>query len=46
VLVVKLDRLTRRVADLCTLVDEYIFADDKRLLSVSENIDTSPPPAA
>lgn len=39
-LVVKLDRLTRSVRDLCDLVDGY-FADGKRaLLSVGENIDT------
>jgi DNA invertase Pin-like site-specific DNA recombinase len=39
-LVVKLDRLTRSVRDLCDLVDRY-FRDERRaLLSVGENIDT------
>jgi len=39
-LVVKLDRLTRSVRDLCDLVDKY-FRDERRaLLSVSEQIDT------
>lgn len=39
-LVVKLDRLTRSVRDLCDLVDRY-FRDGKRaLLSVSEQVDT------
>lgn len=41
-LVVKLDRLTRSVKDLCHLVDAYFSAGAKaRLMSVSENIDTS-----
>jgi site-specific DNA recombinase len=39
-LVVKLDRLTRNVVDLCTLVDEH-FRGDKRLLSAHEHVDTS-----
>jgi len=39
-LVVKLDRLTRSVRDLCDLTDRY-FRDGKRaLLSVSEQVDT------
>src|SRR5215510_8435493 len=39
-LVVKLDRLTRSVRDLCDLVDDY-FRDGKRaLLSVGEQVDT------
>jgi site-specific DNA recombinase len=39
-LVVKLDRLTRSVRDLCDLVDRY-FRDGRRaLLSVSEQVDT------
>jgi site-specific DNA recombinase len=39
-LVVKLDRLTRSVRDLCELVDGY-FRDERRaLMSVSESIDT------
>jgi site-specific DNA recombinase len=39
-LVVKLDRLTRSVRDLCDLVDRY-FRDGKRaLLSVGEQVDT------
>ena len=41
VLVVKLDRLTRSVADLGTLVDRYFSkADGPALMSVSEQIDT------
>lgn len=39
ILVVKLDRLTRSVRDLCSLVDTY-FKDGNRLLSVHEQIDT------
>jgi site-specific DNA recombinase len=38
-LVAKLDRLTRNVKDLGTLLDEY-FADDFTLLSVADSIDT------
>jgi DNA invertase Pin-like site-specific DNA recombinase len=38
-LVAKLDRLTRSVKDLGTLLDEY-FADDFTLLSVADSIDT------
>lgn len=38
-LVVKLDRLTRNVRDLCDLVEEY-FRGECALLSVSEHIDT------
>jgi len=38
-LVVKLDRLTRSVKDLCTLVDTYF--QTARLMSVSESVDTS-----
>lgn len=38
-LVVKLDRLTRSVRDLCDLVDTY-FREDYSLMSVSEQIDT------
>ncbi len=38
-LVVKLDRLTRSVRDLCDLVDRY-FRGERALLSVSEQIDT------
>lgn len=38
-LVVKLDRLTRSVRDLCTLVERY-FTKRAALLSVSEQIDT------
>lgn len=40
-LVVKLDRLTRNVRDLCTLVDRYFKDGTHRLLSVSEQVDTS-----
>ncbi len=39
-LVVKLDRLTRSVRDLCDLVDTYFKDGVHSLLSVSENIDT------
>ncbi len=40
-LVVKLDRLTRSIRDLCHLVDEY-FSDGKHgLKSISESIDTT-----
>ena len=39
--VVKLDRLTRSVRDLCTLVDTYFAAGTHRLMSVSEAVDTS-----
>ena len=39
-LVVKLDRLTRSVRDLCDLVDTYFKEGTWSLLSVSENIDT------
>jgi site-specific DNA recombinase len=39
-LVVKLDRLTRSVRDLCDLVDTYFKDGECSLLSVSENIDT------
>lgn len=38
-LVVKLDRLTRSVKDLCTLIDVY-FAKKHALLSVTEQVDT------
>ena len=38
-LVAKLDRLTRSVKDLGTLLDKY-FADDFTLLSVADSIDT------
>ena len=39
-LVVKLDRLTRSVRDLDTLISRYFAGDRFALLSVSENIDT------
>lgn len=39
-LVVKLDRLTRSVKDLCTLVDTYFKDGVYSLLSVGESIDT------
>ncbi len=39
-IVVKLDRLTRRVADLDTLIEHY-FGQKFTLMSVSEQIDTS-----
>ncbi len=38
--VVKLDRLTRRVADLGLLIDKYFKNGDAHLLSVNEQIDT------
>ncbi|MBV8760123.1 MAG: recombinase family protein [Deltaproteobacteria bacterium] len=40
-LVVKLDRLTRSVRDLCDLVDRYFRDGDCALKSVSEQVDTS-----
>lgn len=40
-LVMKLDRLTRSVRDLCILVDNYFRDGQSRLLSVHEHIDTS-----
>ncbi len=39
--VVKLDRLTRSVRDLCHLVDTYFRDGQCRLLSMSEHVDTS-----
>lgn len=39
-LVVKLDRLTRSIRDLCELVDHYFRDGTSALLSVSEQIDT------
>ncbi len=39
-LVAKLDRLTRSVKDLGTLVEEYFSSDKITLLSVADNIDT------
>lgn len=39
-LVVKLDRLTRSVRDLCDLVDRYFRDGKQALLSVSEQVDT------
>lgn len=39
-LVTKLDRLTRSVSDLGTLVENYFASGSKALISVSENIDT------
>lgn len=39
-LVAKLDRLTRRVKDLGTLVEEYFSSDKITLLSVADSIDT------
>lgn len=39
-LVVKLDRLTRSVRDLCDLVDTYFRDGQYNLISVSEHIDT------
>jgi len=39
-LVVKLDRLTRSVRDLCDLVDRYFKGGKCALLSVSEQVDT------
>lgn len=41
ILVVKLDRLTRSVRDLCDLVDSYFASGTHTLMSVSEQIDTS-----
>jgi site-specific DNA recombinase len=38
--VVKLDRLTRSVKDLGTLVEDYFSSDNISLLSVADNIDT------
>lgn len=40
-LVVKLDRLTRNVRDLCALVDNYFKDGTHQLMSVGEAIDTS-----
>jgi len=40
VLIVKLDRLTRSVKDLCYLLERY-FSKDKVLISVQEKIDTN-----
>src|SRR3990170_6522278 len=40
VLVIKLDRLTRSVKDLCYLLERY-FSKDKILISVQERIDTN-----
>lgn len=40
-LVVKLDRLTRSVRDLCNLVDTYFRDGEHSLRSVNESIDTS-----
>ena len=40
VLIVKLDRLTRSVKDLCYLLERY-FSKDKILISVQEKIDTN-----
>jgi site-specific DNA recombinase len=39
-IVVKLDRLTRSVKDLGTLVEDYFSSDKISLLSVADNIDT------
>lgn len=39
-LVVKLDRLTRRVSDLADLLDEHFKSGDVHLLSVNEQLDT------
>jgi site-specific DNA recombinase len=39
-LVVKLDRLTRSVKDLGTLVEDYFSSNEIMLLSVADNIDT------
>lgn len=38
--VVKLDRLTRSVKDLCNLVDQYFIGERLSLISVAENLDT------
>ena len=43
VVVVKLDRLTRRTRDLLTLVDDLFLARHIELHSVSESLDTSTP---
>ena len=43
VVVVKLDRLTRRTRDLLALVDDLFLARDVELHSVSESLDTSTP---
>lgn len=40
-IVVKLDRLTRSVRDLCDLVETYFAAGQKRLMSVGEAVDTA-----
>lgn len=40
-LVCKLDRLTRSVKDLCTLVDTYFKDGQHRLMSVNEAVDTA-----
>lgn len=40
-LVVKLDRLSRRLRDMCELVDRYFKPGGFALMSVSESIDTS-----
>lgn len=40
IVVTKLDRLTRSVGDLCSLVDTY-FREDHALFSIGESIDTS-----
>jgi len=40
ILVVKLDRLTRRVADLARLLDDYFKDGEVHLLSVNEQLDT------
>jgi site-specific DNA recombinase len=39
-IVAKLDRLTRSVKDLGTLVEDYFTSDNITLLSVADNIDT------
>ncbi len=43
VVVVKLDRLTRRTRDLLSLVDDFFLARHIELHSVSESLDTSTP---
>ena len=43
VVVVKLDRLTRRTRDLLALVDDLFLAREIELHSVSESLDTSTP---
>jgi len=40
-LITKLDRLTRRVRDICFMVEEYF--QDKTLISVNDKIDTNTP---